>query len=197
MERTLRRRLVCRALIVCAVTAAACAEAPTPKADSTCADYREALDVCMGELGLEHGLGRSVAHACVPDALTANDRAYFQCVTEVLDRTLCDLPALPTVREAVAACHAKYVDDAGGAASSLSLTPGRQAQVGRRGTGSRPIRPSLSARRHPTLIPRRIQPITRRPPQAHKTALDQPRLDPIRDQARAEAPVGGHDVLHP
>ncbi|MBL8619150.1 MAG: hypothetical protein JNM72_26290 [Deltaproteobacteria bacterium] len=113
MERALRRHPLCRALVVYGVTSAGCADAPEPKADPTCADYREALDACMAELGLAHGLGGGVAQACVPDALTASDRAYFQCVTEVLDGTQCDAQALTFVREQLQVCHSTHLAEAG------------------------------------------------------------------------------------
>ena len=113
MERALRRYPIYHALVVCAVTSAACADAPRPKADPTCADYREAVDVCMGELGLGHGLDRGVVQACDPDALTTSERAYFRCVTEVLERTQCDVQALPTIREELVVCRSTHLGEAG------------------------------------------------------------------------------------
>jgi hypothetical protein len=113
MERALKPHPVCRVLVVCAVTSGGCADTPEPKADPTCDDYREALDVCMGELGLAHGLGRGVAQACAPDALTTSERAYFRCVTEVLERTQCDVQALPTIREELVVCHSTHLNEAG------------------------------------------------------------------------------------
>lgn len=113
MERALRQYPLCRALVVSAVTSGGCADTPEPKADPTCDDYREALDVCMGELGLGHGLGRGVAQACAPDALTTSERAYFRCVTVVLNDTQCDVDALPSIREELAVCHASHIGEAG------------------------------------------------------------------------------------
>ncbi len=113
MARTVSRHPRCSGITVCALAFAACgAEAKRPPAgDSTCADYRAALDECMSELGLAHALGPGVSRACAADALTSRDRAYFGCVTEVLDQTRCEAEALPTIRDALAVCHDTHLED--------------------------------------------------------------------------------------
>ncbi len=70
MARTVSRHPRCSGITVCALAVAACgAEAKRPPAgDSTCADYRAALDECMSELGLAHALGPGVSRACAAAA---------------------------------------------------------------------------------------------------------------------------------
>lgn len=113
MARPLSQHPLRSAFIGGALGLGACADARPPKADPTCADYHAAFEACMRELGLEHSPGGGAARACEADDLTARERAYFRCLTEVLDQTQCEVDAVPFVREALDDCRDTHLAEPG------------------------------------------------------------------------------------